>query len=218
MSKKTVTNGPRWDQEFHDQFARLLQWRRDVRHFDRRPIDEHILMSCLQQAVIGPSVGNAQPWRMIRVRDEGLRRKIYDNFKAANADELTHYEGQQGASYATLKLSGLDDAPVQISVFVDNATTAGHGLGARTMPETLAYSVVCMMHSLWLLLRSHGIGLGWVSILNPDDLCRDLAVPPGWKFIGHLCIGLPMQISETPELVASGWQERLDMDQFLIER
>ncbi len=216
--KNQRKSGPVWDQNFHDDFARLLQWRRDVRHFDRRPIDEDILTDCLRLAVIGPSVGNAQPWRLVRVRNEERRQKIYDNFKRANADELACYEGEQRMTYGALKLAGLDDAPVQISVFVDKTTTVGHGLGARTMPEALAYSVVGMMNSLWLLLRSHGIGLGWVSILTPDDLGRDLDVPDNWTFVGHLCIGYPMQTSVTPELVACGWQDRLDLEDFLLER
>lgn len=210
--------GPIWDQKFHDDFSTLLQWRRDVRKFEPRAIDEEILRDCIKLAFMGPSVGNSQPWRLVRIKDKNRLQKLYKNHQRANADALTAYDGQQAKEYASLKLAGLDDAPVQISVFADMETTVGHGVGSQTMPETMAYSVVCLIQNLWLLLRSHGIGLGWVSILDPNELYSDLDVSKKWHFIGHLCIGYPIEVAKVPDLVANGWQQRLEMDDLIIER
>ncbi len=95
------------------------------------------------------------------------RASIRANFEAANRDALSAYAGEQAALYARLKLAGLNDAPIQLAVFCDEATEQGHGLGARTMAETRRYSTVCALHTFWLAARTRGLGVGWVSILDP---------------------------------------------------
>ncbi len=106
---------------------------------------------------------------------------------------------------------------MQIAVFADIEGTTGDGLGAKTMPETKAYSVVAAIQCLWLLLRAEGLGLGWVSILEPERLSADLAAEPGWRFIGYLCIGWPTEAQERPELEREGWQARLPLAHFVKE-
>jgi 5,6-dimethylbenzimidazole synthase len=107
-----------------------------------------------------------------------------------------------------MKLAGLGQAPVQFAVFADMAPSQGYGLGRRTMPETAAYSVVMAIHTLWLAARAEGIGLGWISIIDPDEIARLLDVPPDWKLIGYFCLGYPIEESRTPELQGVGWENR----------
>jgi 5,6-dimethylbenzimidazole synthase len=114
----------------------------------------------------------------------------------------------RAALYARLKLAGLDDAPCQIAVFSDRSTAQGAGLGRLTMPQTLDYSVVNAVHTLWLAARAEGIGLGWVSILYPARITEILDVPQDWVFIGHLCVGYPVQADDTPALEREGWEHR----------
>jgi 5,6-dimethylbenzimidazole synthase len=78
----------------------------------------------------------------------------------------------------------------------------------RTMPEALDFSVVGMIYTLWLAARAAGLGLGWVSILDPQALARDLGTPEAYKLIAYLCIGWPAEEHDDPELVRHGWQER----------
>ena len=118
-------------------------------------------------------------------------RSIRDCFEACNKEALEMQDPDRAALYARLKLAGLDDAPVQIAVFSDRGTAQGGGLGRLTMPETLDYSVVTAVHTLWLAARAEGLGLGWVSILDPARMTEILEVPETWVFIGHLCIGYP---------------------------
>lgn len=143
---------------------------------------------------------------------------IRENFETANADALASYAGDSARRYATLKLAGLDDAPMQISVFSDVETKTGHGLGSRTMPETKAFSSVAAIQSLWLLLRAQGIGLGWVSILEAGLMHAILEVDPTWRFIGHLCIGYPTDETVVPELVRKDWQQRLPAEDLILQR
>src|SRR4029079_1131043 len=93
---------------------------------------------------------------------------------------------QRAAAYARLKLAGLDDAPCQLAVFADRATAQGHGLGRHTMPEMIEYSAVTAVHTIWLAARSQGIGVGWVSILEPAGVATLLDRPGGRQFIAYL--------------------------------
>ncbi len=204
-----VSEAPQFDAAFRAMFAELLAWRRDVRHFrtEEAP-DEATLAELFGLAAFAPSVGNCQPTRFVRVDDNARRASIRANFEAANHDALSAYNGEQAALYAKLKLAGLSDAPVQLAVFCDEATEQGHGLGARTMAETRRYSTVCALHTFWLAARARGLGVGWVSILDPGTIAEALDVPRAWTFIAYLCVGFAREEHLIPELERLGWQAR----------
>ncbi|GAB4532920.1 MAG: 5,6-dimethylbenzimidazole synthase [Ruegeria sp.] len=194
--------------EFRTQFDLLMRLRRDVRRFRTDAVDEAVLTRCLDAFQLAPSVGLSEPWRVIRVESPAARTAALENFKAANDAALAGYSGDRAQLYSRLKLSGMQEAPVQLAVFCDDATDKGQGLGAGTMPEMRRYSVVSAVTLFWLALRAHGLGLGWVSILDPDRLARDLSVPEGWRLIGYFCVGWPEESSDTPELETLGWETR----------
>jgi 5,6-dimethylbenzimidazole synthase len=131
-----------------------------------------------------------------------------ENFRACNEAALRDFDGDRAALYARLKLAGLAEAPVHLAVFADSETSTGGGLGRKTMPEMLSYSVVCAIHTLWLAARAHGVGLGWVSILDPQEVSRTLDVPPGWQLVAYLCLGYPVDETDRPELEQERWAKR----------
>lgn len=195
---------------FIEAFDELLRWRRDVRHFKTDPVDDAVVEGILRSAELSPSVGNSQPWRWVDVRSPEPRAVVKETFLRCNADALNGYRGERAQQYLSLKLAGLDQAPVHLAVFCEDSTAQGHGLGRQTMPETLAYSVVTAIGSLWLAARARGVGVGWISIVEPDDVCAALDVPDDWRFVAYLCIGYPVQEESTPELEREGWQARTD--------
>jgi 5,6-dimethylbenzimidazole synthase len=197
-----------FSKDFQVELKKLMKWRRDVRHFNTDPIPTDMLLDCLNAFQMAPSVGLSEPWRIVRVTSQTARMAALDNFRAANADALAGYAGDKAQTYAGLKLSGMSDAPEQIAVFCDDGTTKGAGLGAKTMPEMRRYSVVSAIMSFWLTLRAHGLGLGWVSILDPVQMRDDLDVPETWHLVAYLCIGWPKQDTLVPELENVGWEER----------
>ncbi|MFL5286952.1 MAG: 5,6-dimethylbenzimidazole synthase [Rhodopila sp.] len=199
---------PQFDATFRHQLEDLIVWRRDVRHFRSRPVPADLLTHLLDLMAATPSVGFSQPARFMLVQSARARGAIRGNFVACNEQALAAYGGARAEQYAALKLAGLDEAPVHLAVFCDEATTTGHGLGRQTMPESLRYSVVAGVQTLWLALRAHGLGLGWVSILDPVRLAADLRVPPSWTFIAYCCIGYPVQDQAQPELQRLGWERR----------
>lgn len=204
--------------EFAVQFETLLRWRRDVRHFRRDPIPEDIFRHLLTLACLAPSVGLSQPWRFVRVSDAGRRLAIREIFSLCNAAALAPQAQEKAQLYARLKLAGLDDAPVQLAVFAERAPVRGGGLGRATMPETVPYSVVTAVHTLWLAARVHELGVGWVSIIDPEAVKSVLHVPESWQFIAYLCIGYPESESDEPLLQRVGWEERCNLDAVLYTR
>ncbi|MEB8387202.1 5,6-dimethylbenzimidazole synthase [Rhodobacteraceae bacterium KMM 6894] len=193
---------------FQDALRDLMRWRRDVRRFRTELVDEALLTHCLNTFMLSPSVGLSEPWRVMRLTSAAARSAALQNFEAANADALAGYDGEKAQIYSRIKLSGMQVAPVQLAVFCDEGTTKGSGLGAATMTETRRYSVVCAITQFWLAARAEGLGVGWVSILDPAQMARDLNAPQDWRLVAYLCVGWPENDSLTPELETVGWETR----------
>ena len=207
-----------FDEVFRRQLHELFVWRRDVRRFRPDPLPSGAMERLIGIACLSPSVGLSQPWRFVIVEDQARRRAVIENFKACNAKALHSYSGERAAHYAKLKLAGLEEAPGHLAVFAENSSEIGHGLGRMTMPETTEYSVVAAICSMWLAARAEGVGLGWVSILDPVQVSETLAVPKSWKFIGYLCLGYPDAEFDRPELERANWEHRRAGEQFTTRR
>lgn len=217
-TSETSMKPPAFTPDFVAAFRDLILWRRDVRRFRTDPLPEGLIENLIELACHAPSVGNCQPWRFVLVDAEERRRSVRASFERANRAALDGYDGETRALYARLKLAGLDAAPVQLAVFADEATERGAGLGRLTMPETLRYSAVGAVHTLWLAARAEGVGVGWVSILEPDVVTRAMDVPESWTLVAYLCIGWPVEEHLDPELERAGWQERAASTDFLLRR
>ena len=193
---------PAFDDAFRARLRELFVWRRDVRRFRTDPLPEGCVARLIEIACLSPSVGLSQPWRFVLVNDAARRQGVIADFKDCNAKALQSYCGEAAARYASLKLAGLEEAPCQLAVFSDPTTETGHGLGRMTMPEMVDYSVVGAIAMMWLAARAEGIGMGWVSILNPQRIGEILDVPPSWRLMGYFCLGYPSGESDKPELEA----------------
>ncbi len=209
---------PTFDAAFRARLRDLLVWRRDVRRFRPDALPAGTLERLIETACLAPSVGLSQPWRFVVVDDSARRRAVRDVFSACNQAALVDYADETARRYAQLKLAGLDDAPVQLAVFADRATAQGHGLGRRTMPEMIEYSAVAAVHTLWLAARAEGVGVGWVSILEPAGVAAILEVPADWRLIAYLCLGYPVDADDTPALERADWESRRDPSQFILRR
>jgi 5,6-dimethylbenzimidazole synthase len=211
-------SSPGFADAFREDLARLFAWRRDVRRFRSEPVPAELIDRLLDLAQLSPSVGNSQPWRWVAVESAAARSKILASFHRCNADALRSYAGSRAELYARLKLEGIEAAPVQFAVFSDDTTAQGHGLGRLTMPETVSYSAVASIMTFWLAARAAGLGVGWVSIVEPKDICRALDVPPAWTFVAYLCVGWPVEEHPEPELARNGWQMRASAGRTVLRR
>ena len=163
-------------------------------------------------------MGLSQPWRFVQVEDPGHRQAVIQEFERANQEAARIYDGEQAEQYLALKLAGLREAPVHLLVCVETDPEHGHGLGRQTQPETLRASTVCAIQNLWLTARAKGVGVGWVSILEPARLAPVLDLPASWDWVAYLCIGWPQQEPEIPELERLKWDHRTPLADHLLKR
>ncbi|HML09877.1 MAG TPA: 5,6-dimethylbenzimidazole synthase [Stellaceae bacterium] len=213
-----MASAPQFDDAFRARLRELLAWRRDVRHFRSDPLSEGAIERLMETACLAPSVGLSQPWRFVQVDAPERRAAIRANFTECNAAALAAQNDDRAAHYARLKLAGLDDAPCHLAVFADPDTEQGRGLGRLTMPEMVQYSAVAAAHTLWLAARAEGIGMGWVSILDPEAVRVVLDVPASWRLIGYFCLGYPTAEDDVPRLERDGWETRRAADAFVVRR
>ncbi len=211
MSIDPAEQPPVFDAAFQAKLKTLIAWRRDVRRFTEKPVPKALIDDLLDLAQLSASVGNSQPWRWVQVDSPAKRAEVRANFFAANEAARKAQADERAHIYAALKLEGIDKAPYQFAVFCDEATQQGFGVGRHSMPETLDYSTVVMIATFWLAARAAGLGVGWVSILDPGGVSRLLDAPPNWKLVAYLCVGWPEEEHVDPELERHGWQPRTNV-------
>jgi 5,6-dimethylbenzimidazole synthase len=191
---------------------RVIAERRDVRRgFLDEPLPDDLIGRLLAAAHSAPSVGLMQPSRFIVIRDQAVRKGVYQIFETANRRALDSYNGERAERYAELKLEGILEAPQNLCVLCDRANERGHGLGRQTMPETAVYSTVCAIQNFWLAARSEGVGVGWVSILDPGEIYRILNIPDHFTLVAYLCFGYVEGFASEPDLERFGWEKRIEL-------
>ena len=195
---------------------RAIRERRDVRRgFLPEPMPDELLYRLLEAAHNAPSVGLMQPWRFIVVRSLDVRRAVHKIFLDTNHQALHTYTGDRQQIYDGMKLEGILEAPQNLCVLCDSESSQGHRLGRQTMPETALYSAVCAVQNLWLAARAEGIGVGWVSILDPELLRKTLQIPPYITPVAYLCLGYVDRFAPEPELERVGWEKRAPLKSVL---
>ena len=185
---------------------RVIRGRRDVRHFRPGVVPPDQLRRLLDAAHHGPSVGFSQPWRFVRVADPGLRRALHgivDAERRRTAEAL----GPRAEEFLALKVEGvLDCAEVLVVALVDGRER--YVFGRRTLPEMDVASTACAIQNLWLAARAEGVGVGWVSLFEPDAVAELLGMPGGARPLAILCVGAVDGFDERPLLERAGWDER----------
>ena len=185
----------------------IIQQRRDVRgnRFTDRPLEPEVVESLLTAALHAPSVGFSQPWEFVLITDTDIRRQIKESFDISNVAAAPSF-GQRQVEYARLKLEGILESPLNIAVFY--RPPAGPVLGQTSIAETGLYSVVCAVQNMWLMARALNIGMGWVSILDEEEVKRILQTPASHRLVAYLCLGYTDGFYSSPELEIRQWQRR----------
>jgi nicotinate-nucleotide--dimethylbenzimidazole phosphoribosyltransferase len=184
--------------------------RRDIRHFRAgAPLGDDVLVRILGAAHQAPSVGYSQPWDFVVVRDRARKERIRESFLRVRAAEAARFPiGERREQYLAYKLEGILDSAVNICVTVDLRPADEVVLGTTAQPESLRWSACCAVQNLWLAARAEGVGVGWVSIVEPSVLRHELALPPGIEPVAYLCVGEPIEFRDRPLLEESGWRAR----------
>ncbi|MFC0284285.1 5,6-dimethylbenzimidazole synthase [Camelimonas abortus] len=197
---------------------RAILGRRDVRNeFTPRPVPDETLARILAAAHCAPSVGLSQPWNFVVVRDEAKRRQVHDLFSRANAEAAYMFDGPRQALYRSLKLEGILTAPLGICVTCDRSRGGKVVLGRTHQPDVDLYSVACAIQNLWLAARAEGLGVGWVSIFDPEELKPLLGIPRDIVVMAWLCVGYVDELFVSPELEARRWARRLPLESLVFD-
>jgi 5,6-dimethylbenzimidazole synthase len=192
-------------------FYRAIFERRDCRRFCPDPIPDEILIRILEAAHHAPSVGFSQPWDFILIRDANVRERIHSAFLRANAEAEKLFEGERGQQYSRLKLEGIRESAINICVTCDRGRFGPVVLGKTCQADMDLYSTVCAVQNLWLAARVEGIGVGWVSIIHPEELSAILKLPARVVPVAYLCLGYVEKFAPEPELQTAGWLPRLSL-------
>ncbi|MCB1956904.1 MAG: 5,6-dimethylbenzimidazole synthase [Rhodocyclaceae bacterium] len=193
----------------------VMRARRDMRHFRPDPLDPALLARLLDAALLAPSVGHMQPWRFIRIADRSLRRRIH-TLVAAEIERTAEACGERAGEVRRLKLEGiLDCGEVLVAALPEGREP--YVLGRRTLPEMDVCSLACAIQNLWLAARAEGIGMGWVSLFDPEALARLLDMPPGARPLAILCLGAVDDFYPAPLLETLGWDARRPRESVLFE-
>jgi nicotinate-nucleotide--dimethylbenzimidazole phosphoribosyltransferase len=182
--------------------------RRDVRHFRGDPVDDDVLARILGAAHAAPSVGFSQPWGFVVVRDRARRTAIRESFLRCREAEAARFPPSRREAYLGYRLEGILDAALNVCVAVDLRSRGEAILGTTVQPEAVRASACCAVQNLWLAARAEGIGVGWVSIVEPAVLREQLALPAGVEPIAYLCIGHARAFRAKPMLEETGWLPR----------
>jgi 5,6-dimethylbenzimidazole synthase len=188
-----------------DTLYRVMTARRDMRHFSSEPLDDALLERLLAAAHLAPSVGLMQPWRFIRIRNRELRELIHalvDRERLKTAQAL----GEREDEFMRLKVEGIRECG-ELLVAALAPDREKHVFGRRTMPEMDLASVACAIQNLWLAARAEGIGMGWVSLFEPEDLRVLLRMPVGARPVAVLCLGHVTEFYPRPMLEMTQWTE-----------
>ena len=194
---------------------RAIAERRDMRHFRPGPVDPAMLLRLLQAAHAAPSVGLMQPWRFIRVTDAALRVQIHalvDAERRATAEAL----GERSDEFMQLKVEGiLDCGELLVAALMDQRER--HVFGRRTLPHMDLASVSCALQNMWLAARAEGLGMGWVSLFQPEQLRQLLHMPAGSEAVAIICLGQVDRFYPVPMLQMEAWAEPRPLQDYVME-
>lgn len=194
---------------------RVIGERRDMRHFAGGQVAPELLGRLLAAAHQAPSVGLMQPWRFIRITQRDLRGRIQALVEAERV-RTAEALGERSDAFMKLKVEGINDcAELLVAALMDNREP--HIFGRRTLPEMDLASLACAIQNLWLAARGEGLGMGWVSLFDPQALSALLGMPAGAKPVAVLCLGPVVEFYPVPMLVQESWAEERPLSEMLYE-
>ena len=200
-----------------DAVYKTIFARRDVRRFLSAPIAAEVVERILLAAHHAPSVGFMQPWNFIVIREPHTKKLIKHAFLLARSHEAERFSDEKKTLYLSLKLEGIEEAPLNICVTCDSTRHGPAVLGRSQIPQTDIYSTCCAIENLWLAARAEGLGVGWVSILSEQRLKEILRIPAHITVVGYLCMGYPVRFESKPELESVGWLDRLPLSDVIFD-
>lgn len=202
-----------WRRGVYEAIAR----RRDMHSFLPDPLAPEVIARILGAAHQAASVGFSQPWNFVLVQDMGLRRRVHAHVQEERLRGAQRFEGERRQKYLSMKLEGILEGPVNLCVTCDRSRFGPAVLGRNTVPDADLYSTCGAVQNLWLAARAEGVGVGWVSILQPEALRELLELPDHVVPVAYLEMGYVETFPERPTLQTQGWLPRLPLENIVYQ-
>ncbi|GAB2721224.1 nicotinate-nucleotide--dimethylbenzimidazole phosphoribosyltransferase [Kitasatospora kifunensis] len=200
---------PGYDDPMREAVHQVMRERRDIRNgFRPDPVPHEVLLRVLEAAHTAPSVGYSQPWDFVVIRSSETRQRMHElavRQREAYADSLPKGRAKQ---FKEIKIEAILETPVNIVVTADRTRGGRHTLGRHTQPQMAPYSAALAVENLWLAARAEGLGVGWVSFFDEEEMVRELGLPEHLEVVAYLCVGYVDAFPDEPELQQQGWAKK----------
>ena len=160
-----------------NNFLEIIKWRNSCRSYDAsREVSDEAINNCLIAANNAPSACNKQPWRFVIVKDEKIRKELYDTCLLPG-----------------LTMKWIQDAPV-IAVLCASSDKIVHWF-APILSKVPYYLVDCGIGGEHFVLAAAAQGLGtcWIGWIKPDSIKKTLGIPAGIQPIAMITLGYPKE-------------------------
>ncbi|MBU1157824.1 MAG: nitroreductase family protein [Candidatus Thermoplasmatota archaeon] len=149
-----------------------IKGRRSIRRYKATPVPDDLLREVLTAARHAPSADNAQPWRILVIRDEDTKRKLV---AAANGQKFI------AQAPVVLVICGIPD---------EAFPTVGGYMSSHVIDASIAID--------HLTLMAHAVGLGtcWIAWFKEDNVREVLSIPEDVRVIAMTPLGYPDEIPE----------------------
>lgn len=215
-ARREDPSGWAFPEQDREALRRVVDARRDIRRYRPDPVPEDLLRRVLEAGHHGPSVGHSQPWRFLVVSDPTIRDRAAAMADRARLRQARDFTPDRAARLMDLKLEGLREAPLGVVVACDRRIPASGVLGRATFTDADMWSCAAAIENMWLTARALGLGMGWVTLFDPDELCALLGLPDGVETLGWLCLGWPDERPPSPGLERAAWSRRLPLQDVVL--
>ncbi len=147
-----------------------IKGRRSIRRYKAMPVPDDLLREVLIAARYAPSANNAQPWRILVVRDEDTKLKLV---AAANGQKFI------AQAPVVLVICGIPDEAFQ---------TVGGYMSSHVIDASIA------MDHLTLMAHATGLGTCWIAWFKEDKVREALSIPEDVKVIAMTPLGYPDEV------------------------
>ncbi|MFC1415938.1 nicotinate-nucleotide--dimethylbenzimidazole phosphoribosyltransferase [Streptacidiphilus cavernicola] len=200
---------PGYDDDMRDAVHRVMRERRDIRNgFRPDPIPHEVLIRVLEAAHTAPSVGYSQPWDFVVIRSAKTRARMHELAERQREAYAASLPKGRAKQFKELKIEAIVETPVNIVVTADRTRGGRHTLGRHTQPQMAPYSAALAVENLWLAARAEGLGIGWVSFFDEQEMVRELGLPEHLDVVAYLCVGYVNEFPVEPELAQAGWAKK----------
>lgn len=165
-------------------FLNLAKSRRSIRKYTDQGVSQEVVAKILEAGRLAPSGNNAQPWRFIVIRDQGLKNKLRE--VAGKYDFITK---------APLVLAVVADPKAKMKSVYDKADAP-----SADKPPTIAVikavrdATIAADHMV-MAAQDLGLGTCWVAKYEQEDIKPVLGVPEECYVVTLITVG---HAAETP--------------------